>query len=100
MPDRIRRFIAVAAVLLGSAHLVYGALAFKALTPDHIWFAGSGVAMICVGVSNWRRAARVEAAIMTAYCAVMASQMPLPQVFLGLALFTLLAVPNLTRRKV
>lgn len=100
MPDRMRKITALAACLLGSGHLIYGAIAFKALTPNHIWFAGAGIAMICVGLSNLRERARVEAAIMAAYCAVMASQIPLPQVFVGLAIFIILAVPDLATHKV
>ena len=100
MPERIRKIAAMAACLLGSGHLVYGVIAFKALTPSHIWFAGAGIAMICVGLSNLRTPARAEAAIMTAYCAVMASQIPVPQVFAGLAIFIVLTFPDRARRKV
>ena len=98
MPDRMRKIPALAACLLGSAHLIYGVIAFKALTPSHIWFAGAGIAMICVGLSNLRAPARVEALIMAVYCAVMASQIPLPQVFVGLAIFIILALPNRAKR--
>lgn len=98
MPDRMRKIAALAACLLGSAHLIYGVIAFKALTPSHIWFAGAGIAMICVGLSNLRAPARVEALIMAVYCAVMASQIPLPQVFVGLAIFIILALPNRAKR--
>lgn len=100
MPERFRKIVAFAACLLGGAHLIYGALAFKALTPDHIWFAGAGVAMICVGLSNWRAPARLQAAIMVVYCALMVSQIPLPQVFIGLAIFIILSLPEHARRKV
>ena len=100
MPDRMRKIAALAACLLGSAHLIYGVIAFKALTPSHIWFAGAGIAMICVGLSNLRAPARVEALIMAVYCAVMASQIPLPQVFVGLAIFLILTLPDRVRRKV
>ena len=92
MPDRIRKIAAGAGIALGAAHLIYGALAFKALTPEHIWFAGAGIAMICVGISSWRAPARIEAVIMTLYLAIMASLMPLPQVFLGLGIFAVLTV--------
>ena len=100
MPDRIRKITAIAACLLGSAHLIYGIIAFKALTPSHIWFAGAGIAMICVGLSNWRAPARLQAAIMVVYCALMASQIPLPQVFIGLAIFIILTLPDRTRRTI
>lgn len=100
MPERFRKLIAAAAILLGTAHLIYGALAYRSLSPEHIWFAGAGVAMICVGVTNFRQPARFEAGILSIYIAIMASQIPLPQVFLGLALFGLLTLPNLTKRKV
>ena len=98
MPEHMRKIAAFAACLLGSAHLIYGVIAFKALTPSHIWFARAGIAMICVGLSNLRAPARVEAAIMSAYCAVMASQIPLPQVFVGLAIFMVLTFPDRARR--
>ena len=98
MPERLCKVTALAACLLGSAHLIYGVIAFKALTPSHIWFAGAGIAMICVGLSNLRTSARVEAVIMVAYCAVMASQIPLPQVFVGLAIFMVLTFPDRARR--
>ena len=100
MHDSVRKIAAFAAILLGNGHLIFGVLAYKALTPEHIWFAGAGIAMICVGLSNLRAPARLEAGIMAVYCAVMASQMPLPQVFIGLAIFIVLAVPISTRRKV
>ena len=100
MPDRIRKIVSFAAILLGCGHLVFGVLAYKALTPEHIWFAGAGIAMICVGFSNLRASARVEAGIVAAYFAVMVSQIPLPQVFIGLAIFIVLAVPTPTKRKV
>ena len=94
MPERIRKIAAIAAILLGTAHLIFGVLAFKALTPEHIWFAGAGVAMVCVGISSWRAPARLEAALMTLYLIIMVSLMPLPQVFLGLAIFITLAVTS------
>ena len=100
MSDLIRKIAAVAAITLGLTHLIYGAFAYKAITPEHIWFAGAGIAMICVGLSNWRAPARIQAAIMTAYLVVMVSIMPLPQIFLGLVIFITLAIPNLSKRKV
>ena len=104
MPDYVRKIAAGAGIILGLAHLLYGALAFKALTPEHIWFAGAGIAMICVSLSNWRAPARIEAVIMMAYLAVMVSLIPLPQVFIGLAIFIILVLPtrrpNLSRHKV
>lgn len=100
MPERIRKIAAAAGVLLGAAHLIYGALAYKALTPEHVWFAGAGIAMVCVGLSAWRAPARIEAAVMTAYLLFMVSLMPLPQVFVGLAIFITLTLPSPTRRKV
>jgi len=98
MRDRIRKIAAGAAVALGTAHLIYGMLAFKALTPDHIWFAGAGVAMICVGLANWTVSARFQTWLMTAYVAVMAFVIPLPQVFLGLVIFSVLTLCGLQRR--
>ena len=98
MPERVRKTVAGAAIMLGLAHLIFGMFAFKAITPEHIWFAGAGIAMVCAGFSNWRAPARIEAAIMTTYLAVMVSLMPLPQVFIGLAIFITLMLP--TRRRV
>lgn len=100
MSERVRKISAIAAILLGITHLIYGVLAFKALTPEHVWFAGAGVAMICVGLSNWRGPARIETLIMIVYLIVMASVLPLPQVFLGLAIFLTLIAAGFSRRKV
>jgi len=100
MPERIRKIAAMAAIFLGVAHLIYGVLAFKSLTPEHVWFAGAGVAMICVGLSNSRGPARIQTFTMTVYLIVMASLMPLPQVFLGLAIFLTLTATGFARRKV
>lgn len=100
MPDRVRKIAAGAGIALGITHLIYGGLAFKALTPEHIWFAGAGIAMIVVGVSGWRAPVRIEAVVMAAYLAIMASLMPLPQVFLGLLIFITLALSSWVTRKV
>lgn len=100
MLERIHKIAAGAAIALGVTHLVYGALAFKGLTPEHVWFAGAGIAMVCVGMSSWRAPARVEAVMMVIYLAIMAGIMPLPQVFLGLAIFLTLAATSFARRKV
>ncbi len=94
MPSWIRRISAGAAIILGSAHLVYGMVVFKALTPDHLWFAGAGIAMICVGLAHWNRPARVQAALMCIYLGVLALILPLPQIFIGLAIFLTLLVSN------
>jgi len=100
MRETIRRISAVAAIALGIAHLGYGALIFKVLTPDHIWFAGAGVAMICTGLSSWRSPARMEAIVVTVYLVAMASLIPLPQVFLGIAIFSTLVITAKSRHRV
>jgi len=92
MRNRIRKIAAGAAIALGLAHLIYGFIAFKGLTPDHIWFAGAGIAMICVGLANWQRSAQIQNLLMTAYIIPMAIILPLPQVFLGLAIFMTLII--------
>jgi len=99
MREIIRRIAAAAAIALGSAHMIYGLIAFKALTADYLWFAGAGIAMICIGLSNWHRTARLQAAIMMMYLAAMAYVIPLPQAFYGLAIFIALTFSGLARRK-
>ena len=97
MRNRIRKIAAAAAIALGTAHLIYGVLIFKALTPEHIWFAGAGVAMICVGLSNLQTAARLQSIVMVGYLIPMAVILPLPQVFLGVVIFVVLASLALMR---
>jgi len=99
MGELIHKIAAGAAIALGIAHLIYGGLVFKALTPDHIWFAGAGVAMICVGLANCKKPALLQAGIMTVYLGLMAMIMPLPQIFLGLAIFVTLTVLSFFKRK-
>ena len=87
MRNRIRKIAAGAAIALGTVHLIFGLVVYRALTPEHIWFAGAGVAMICVGFANWQAPAKIQSMIMIAYLIPMAIILPLPQVFLGLAIF-------------
>lgn len=99
MGKTIRKIAAGAAIALGTAHLIYGMFVFKGLTPDHIWFAGAGVAMICVGLANYKKPALLQAGIMSVYLALMAMIMPLPQILLGLVIFTILTVSSFFTRK-
>lgn len=87
MLERIRKIAAAAAIALGCTHLVYGLVVFKSLTLEHIWFAGAGIAMLCVGLANWHQAASMQAAIMCLYLGAMTILLPAPQVILGLLLF-------------
>jgi len=97
MRNRIRKIAAGAAITLGTAHLIYGFIVFKSLTPDHIWFAGAGIAMICVGFANWQRPAQIQNMLMTAYMIPMAIILPLPQVFVGLVIFMTLIISGLAK---
>lgn len=99
MGETIRKIAAGAAIALGIAHLIYGIFTFKALTPDHIWFAGAGVAMVCVGLANFKKPALLQAGIMTVYLGSMAIIMPLPQILLGFAIFMTLTVSSVFTRK-
>lgn len=100
MREKIRKVAAGAAIALGTAHIIYGLIAFKALTAEYLWFAGAGIAMICVGLSNCQRSAPLQSAVMTTYLALMTYIMPLPQIFLGLAIFVALTFSGSARRKV
>jgi len=99
MGETIRKIAAGGAIVLGIAHLIYGIFVFKTLTPDHIWFAGAGVAMICVGLANYKKPALLQAGIISVYFALMAVIMPLPQILLGLVIFVTLTVSSFLKHK-
>ena len=99
MFDRSRRITAFLAMGLGALHLAYGIFVFKALTVDHIWFAGAGFAMILAGHANLDKARLLPSILMLIYFGIMLSKLPLPQVFFGTALFAWLSFVAIYGRK-
>lgn len=95
MFDRVMIVCAWLAIGLGLAHILYGVVAYKALTPDLIWFAGAGVAMICAGYANLKGPKIIPTLLMLVYFGLTAYVLPLPQVFFGLGLFILMTVGSL-----
>lgn len=93
----MRRGLALAVLLLGAGHVIYGVAAFPSLSSDFVWFQGAGVAMLLAGVVNFdRRLSRVAACAvngaMAVYFGAAAAVLPLPQVWIGLGLFAALTV--------
>ena len=99
MFDRSRRIAAFLAMGLGALHLAYGIYVFKALTVDHIWFAGAGFAMILGGHANLDKARLLPSFLMLIYFVFTLVKLPLPQVFFGTALFASLSFAALAARK-
>ena len=95
MFDRLMKICAWLAIALGIAHILYGVVAYKALTPDLIWFAGAGVAMICAGHANLKGPKLIPTLLVLVYFGFTAYVLPLPQVFFGLGLFICMTVGSL-----
>ena len=74
MFDRSRRITAFLAMGLGALHLAYGIFVFRALTVDHIWFAGAGFAMILAGHANLDKARLLPSILM--FCLLYTSPSP------------------------
>lgn len=94
--NRMRRWVATLSLLLGMAHIAYGALAYKALTLESFWFFSFGLAMILTALSNFSsqsgRMLVIQNTLMVIFTAILAYLALQPQIILGLILFCLLLV--------
>ncbi len=91
--DRLRFSLAMAGGLLGAAHITFGLFNFRPITLEFIWFAGAGVAMIMTALVNlgdrWADlTTRLINLMMASYVLGILAYAPLPQVFLGAAIFS------------
>ena len=109
MMRAIRRACAWLLVALGGAHVLYTAVEHDALSPDAVWFAGAGLALVFLGMLNLAalaadhrsadvvcRGANVLGAV---YGLLAVIAMPIPQAFLGLALMLVLAAAAFAPRR-
>lgn len=100
----IRRACAWLLIALGAAHVLYTAVEHDALTPDAVWFAGAGLALVFLGMLNLaalaadhpsaRAVCRAASVLGAAFGVLAVLAVPVPQAFLGLALMTVLAVAS------
>lgn len=105
MRDRARYLIAFCALLLGVAHLAVGFAAYEAFTLDALWFAGTGLAIMSVAVSNFSLPASglrykityaAQNLIMVIFFAAAWIVLPAPQVAVGAVLFSALLLFRLS----
>lgn len=104
----IRRVCAWLLVALGAAHVLFTAVEHDALSPDAVWFAGAGLALVFLGLLNLAVAAadhrpadaicRVANVLGAAYGLLAVIAVPVPQAFLGLALTVVLAAGSFLGR--
>lgn len=93
MINRIQAILAIAALLLGIAHLAFGVIVYKVFNLEMLWFLGTGIAMITTALANLNRSKivwilRVQNALMLGLIIALAILAPQPQIWLGLILFT------------
>jgi hypothetical protein len=102
--------LAIAAGLLGAAHLALTPLLYPAWTVDSLWFVGTGLAMLMGAGANllgadagggMRRAGLVAMNLaMAAFFASAWPVLPEPQVIVGGALFAGLALAAAATRRI
>lgn len=88
---KLRLTLAVLALMLGAAHIVFGVLVFKSLTLESFWFLSFGLAMIVTALSNlksesdWMLSA--QNTLTLGFICTLAFLAPQIQIFLGCVLF-------------
>jgi len=92
MLNRIQVILAISALILGIAHLGFGAIAYKSFSLELLWFLGTGIAMITTALANLNgsRSAwilRVQNTLMLGFIVALVILAPQPQIWLGLILF-------------
>lgn len=100
----MQRLIAVLALFLGLAHIIFGIVVFKTLTLETFWFHGFGLAMIVTALANFRHdkiwILRLQNGLMVCFIWVLTFLAPQPQIFIGGLLFTgLFALSFLQKQK-
>jgi len=85
--------------LLGIAHLGFGVVTYRQLSPEAVWFAGTGVAQVLFAALNWatlagpplrprvRRMVLALDVLMVAFGVVVVRAVPEPQAYVLLATF-------------
>ncbi|HEX8695119.1 MAG TPA: hypothetical protein VF746_22090 [Longimicrobium sp.] len=109
MMRAIRRVCAWLLVALGGVHVLYTAVEHDALTPDAVWFAGAGLALVFLGMLNLaapaadhrsaRAVLRAADLLGVAYGLLAVIAVPVPQAFLGLGLMLVLAAAAFAPRR-
>ena len=104
------RALAIAAGLLGAAHLALTPLAYPNWTIDALWFVGSGLAIVVAAAANFDGFEKAELRsrlfvaliniAMSGFFAAAWLVLPEPQVIIGGVLFLGLAACSLLTRKV
>ena len=85
--------------LLGIAHLGFGFVTYRQLSPEAVWFAGTGMALVLFAAPNWatlavptprlhvRRMVLALDVLMVAFGVVVVRAVPEPQAYVLLATF-------------
>lgn len=89
---KLQKTLAVLALFLGTAHIIYGLVVFKNYSVDIVWFIGAGIAMIVVAMTNLSPASSlkmrvIQNLIMTIYTLAILGVLIAPQVILACLLF-------------
>lgn len=99
---RIKTLLAILALLLGVAHILFGVWAFKNLTLDSFWFMSFGAAMIICALANFKAdrtwILRLQNAIMLTFLGLLLSLIQQPQILFGAFIFSALTLISFMSR--
>jgi len=94
--ERIRRVIATLALLLGVAHICFGAFAYKSLSLESFWFCSFGLAMIITALANFAqnksRILIIQNSLIAIFMGILLYLAQQPQIIFGTILFTALLI--------
>jgi len=98
-----QNILATLSLLLGAAHIIFGALMFKTLTLDSFWFLSFGLAMMLTALGNYGpvniNILRLQNGLMFVFILALAALAPQPQVLLGCGLFAGLLILSVLKPK-
>ena len=83
------------ALALGIGHLIFGVVMFPEFNLNVVWFQGAGIAMIVTALANFNRPnkiLRLQNMLTLTYIIVLVTQLPAPQVWVGVVLFSVLTL--------
>ena len=102
MRKNMSGIVSTLALLLGVAHIGYGALAYKNLTLDSFWFCSFGLGMIVTALANFAPRQSyvliIQNALTVIFMSVLLYLVQQPQIILGVILFSLLLIMSCMRK--
>jgi len=94
--ERVRLVIATLALLLGIAHICFGAFAYRSLSLESFWFCSFGLAMIITALANFAHHKShiliIQNTLTVIFMYILLYLAQQPQIIFGTILFTALLI--------